>query len=56
MVLWENLESIALGFKPHYAFGEGGAKLVDTLQRVVEGDDRAVAGIFLHVVYHVFGC
>ena len=55
MELWENLESIALGFKPYYAFGEGGTKLVDALQRVVEGDDGAVAGIFLHVVYHVFG-
>ena len=54
MELWENLESIALGFKPYYAFGEGGAKLVDTFQRVVEGDDGAVAGIFLHVVYNVF--
>ena len=48
----ENLKLILLFLEPLDALRQGGAELVDRLQRVVEGDDRAVARVALHVVEH----
>ena len=41
--------------EPLDALGKGGAQLFDGFERVVEGDDGAIAGIALHVVHHVVG-
>ena len=55
-LLGEYLEVVALRLQPAEALREGGTELVDRLEGVVEGDDRAVAGVFLYIVHHVLGC
>ena len=52
-IVWEQFELVALVFKPLQRFRQGCPELVDALERVVEGDDGTVAGITLHVVYHI---
>ena len=51
--LGEDLEGVALGAEPLDRGGQGGAELVDRLQRVVEGDDGAVARELLDIVDHI---
>ncbi len=51
----DDLKGVALLLEPLDALGKGGAQLFDGFERVVEGDDGAIAGIALHVVHHVVG-
>ena len=41
--------------KPLETLGEGGTQFVDALQRVVEGDDGAIARVLLYVIDDVLG-
>src|SRR5574344_2471273 len=50
------LEFISLGFQPFNRFRKCKAKFVETLERVVEGDYRTIAGIALHIIYYTLGC
>ena len=47
LVNWirDDLEGVALLLEPLDALGKGSAQLVDGLERVVESDDGAIAGV-----------
>ena len=53
--LFKRLETIALFAQPFERRGQGCSQFVDALQRVVEGDDGAVARVVFHIVDHIFG-
>ena len=48
--LGEDLKGVALILEPLERLWQGGAQLVDTLQRVVEGDDGAVARVPFYII------
>ena len=49
------LKLVSLCLQPFDGAGQGGAEFVDAFQRVVEGDDGAVAGIAADIVIDVVG-
>ena len=54
-LLGEGLEGVALVLEPLERRGEGGAQFVDALQRVVEGDDGAIARVPLYIIDDILG-
>ena len=54
-LLGEGLEGVALVLEPLQTLWEGGAQFVDTFQRVVEGDDGAIARVPLYIVDDILG-
>ena len=53
--LIKHLKLVAFCLKPFDCFGQGVVEFVDTLERVVEGDNGSVASVAFHIVEHVFG-
>lgn len=52
----DELELVALVLEPLQCQWQSNFKLIDTLERVVKSDDRAIAGVALDIVKNVLRC